>query len=257
MADEDDRAPISRKAAQHGQKLVHLLWGKHRGRLVEDQDLGAPIERFQDLDALLLADRQAVDTCERIDREAVAQRKLGDARRDRPAIREQRRARRGLPEHQVLGDRERRHQHEILMHHAEAVADRVVRRAEAHHLPAQPDLPVVRAVQAVEDAHQRRLAGAVLAEQRQDLALPQLEVDRIVGERAPGKPLGDAAQLDEGSGNAPGWRIVDHYWGTNGTSSVPARIAARACMIAATAASGTFALRFEFTAMSSAPSLTP
>ena len=229
VADEDDRAPISREATQHGQQLVHLLRRQHRGRLVENQDLRASIERFQDLDALLLADRQAVDTCERIDREAVAQRELGDARRDRPAILEQRRTRRGLPEHQVLGDGERRHQHEVLVHHAEAMADGVVRRAETHRLPAQPDLPLVRPVQAVEDAHQRRFAGAVLAEQRQDLALPQLEVDRIVGERAPGKPLGDAAQLDEVSRDAPGWRIVDHYWGTNGTSSVPALIAARAC----------------------------
>ena len=171
VADEDDRAAIGREAAQHGQKLVHLLRGQHGRRLVEDQDLGAAIERFQDLDALLLADRQAVDTCVRIDREAVAPRELGDARRDRPAILEQRRARRGLPEHQVLGDGERRHQHEVLMHHAEPMADGVVRRAEPHRLPAQPDLSLVRPVQAVEDAHQRRLAGAVLAEQRQDLAL--------------------------------------------------------------------------------------
>ena len=122
---------------------------------------------------------------------------------------------------------------------------------------AQPDLSLVRPVQAVEDAHQRRLAGAVLAEQRQDLALPQLEVDRVVGERAAGKPLGDAAQLDQGGRAARGWRIADHYWGTNGTSSVPALIAARASSTAAMAASGTFGASFGFSTMSSAPSLTP
>ena len=73
----------------------------------------------------------------------------------------------------------------------------------------------------------------------------------------PGNRLVIAAQLDEGSRDAPGWRIADHYWGTNGTSSVPALIAARASSIAAVAASGTFAASFGFTAMSSAPSLTP
>ena len=132
VADEDDRAAIGREAAQHGQKLVHLLRGQHGRGLVEDQDLGAPIERLEDLDPLLLADRQAVDARVRIDREAMAPRELGDTRRHRPAILEQRRARRGLPEHQVLGDGERRHQHEVLMHHAEPMADGVVRRAEPH-----------------------------------------------------------------------------------------------------------------------------
>ena len=39
------------------EQLARLLRRQHRGRLVEDQDLGAAVERLQDLDALLLADR--------------------------------------------------------------------------------------------------------------------------------------------------------------------------------------------------------
>ena len=42
---------------QDPEQLGRLLRRQHRGRLVEDEDVGAAIERLQDLDALLLADR--------------------------------------------------------------------------------------------------------------------------------------------------------------------------------------------------------
>ncbi len=50
--------------------------------------------------------------------------------------------------------------------------------------PFDEDLALVRVVEAVEDAHQRRLAGAVLPEQRVHLAGPEVEVDVVVGEDA-------------------------------------------------------------------------
>ncbi len=53
-------------------------------------------------------------------------------------------------------------------------------------LAVQPDLALVRVVEPVEDVHERRLAGAVLAEERMHLALGELEVDLVVRERSPG-----------------------------------------------------------------------
>ena len=51
--------------------------------------------------------------------------------------------------------------------------------------PPHDDLALVRLVEAVEHVHERRLARAVLAQQRVHLALAQVEVDRVVGgERA-------------------------------------------------------------------------
>ena len=38
-----------------------LLRREHGGRLVEDQDAGVAVERLEDFDALLLADRQRAD----------------------------------------------------------------------------------------------------------------------------------------------------------------------------------------------------
>ena len=64
----------------------------------------------------------------------------------------------------------------MLVHHPDTGVDRSARRAEAHRLPADLDLALVRVIEPVEDVHQRRLAGAVLAEQRVHLALAEVEV---------------------------------------------------------------------------------
>ena len=50
--------------------------------------------------------------------------------------------------------------------------------------PSMQDLALVRAGEPVEDVHQGRLAGPVLAEERVDLAGPDLEVDVVVGDHA-------------------------------------------------------------------------
>ena len=61
----------------------------------------------------------------------------------------------------------------------------------------EQDLALVRPVEAVEDVHQRRLAGAVLAEQRVHLAALEVEVDAVVRDD-PRKPLRDPAKLQDG-----------------------------------------------------------
>ena len=68
------------------------------------------------------------------------------------------------------------------MNHAHADGDRIERRAEAHFDAAQEDAPLVGRLQAVEDAHQGRFAGAVLAHDRVNLAAVDGEIDVIVGE---------------------------------------------------------------------------
>ena len=73
--------------------------------------------------------------------------------------------------------------------------DRVRRRVDLDRLAVDQDLALVGLVQAVQDRHQRRLAGAVLAEQRVDLAGDHVEVDSVVGDdRA--ELLRDAPQLE-------------------------------------------------------------
>ena len=58
VRDEDDRPAVVAQRAQHGPELAHFRRREHGGRLVEDEDLRAAIERLEDLDALRLADRE-------------------------------------------------------------------------------------------------------------------------------------------------------------------------------------------------------
>ena len=94
---------------------------------------------------------------------------------------------------------------EVLMHHADARGQRVGRAADRHRTALDPDLAGIGTVDAEQDVHQRRLAGAVLAEQPQNLAMTYDEVDRPIGvHRA--KALVDAAQLEQRCGCRHGCR---------------------------------------------------
>ena len=73
-------------------------------------------------------------------------------------------------EHDVLGDGEHGHEHEVLVDHADAGGDGVARVVERDRRVVDQDLALVGPVEPVEDVHQRGLAGAVLAQEGVDLA---------------------------------------------------------------------------------------
>ena len=65
-------------------------------------------------------------------------------------------------------------------------------------LAVEQHRPFVRLVHAEDDVAERRLAGAVLAEQALDLAGPEVEVD-IVQSGEVAEPLGDARHFEQGA----------------------------------------------------------
>ena len=196
VGDEDDRLVLALEHAQHLEQLVGLGRRQHRGRLVEHQDLGAAHQRLQDLDALLQADRQFADDGVGIDLEAVFAPEFAEPLADRARALGEQRAALGA-EHHVFEHGERRHQHEVLMHHADAVADRLARGADSDRLAVDADLACVGFVEAVEDRHQRRFAGAVLADDAVDDSALDDEIDVVVGvNRA--EALVDADEFDGG-----------------------------------------------------------
>ena len=69
------------------------------------------------------------------------------------------------PEDHVFQHREILHEHEVLVHHADARGDRIVRPVNFDAAPVNPNLAGVRAMKPVDDVHQRGLARAVLADQ--------------------------------------------------------------------------------------------
>jgi len=85
-------------------------------------------------------------------------------------------------------------QHEVLVHHADAETDRFVRVVDVLHLTVQQDLTAICAVIAVKDAHQGRLAGAILTHQAMDGPFGDGETDvRIRLHRS--KVLGNIAEF--------------------------------------------------------------
>jgi hypothetical protein len=177
----DGLAPPA-QLAQRPEQPLDLDRRQHRGRLVEDQHLGAARELAHDLRALAHRDRQRVDHRARIDREP-------DVAPDR---RELRRRRRELeqpaalaPEHRVLDDAQAADQRAVLLHHADAALARPRRRVarELDRRAADRELAGVGAHQPEHDLEQGRFSGPVLADDRVDR--PALDRQRRARERDP------------------------------------------------------------------------
>ena len=194
VGDEDDGSAILGHGANRLEQGSRLLGCEDGGRLVEDEDAGVLVQRLQDFYALLFSERQLPDASAWVDRQAVPPRQVGDAALDRTGVEQKRPPDVAMvAEDDVLGDRERRHEAEVLVDHRDPGVERVARRLKVDRLTEQHDLPLVRPVQARQYVRQRRLAGAVLAEQGVHLARGRFEVDVLVRDDGR-KPLRDAAQ---------------------------------------------------------------
>ena len=90
-------------------------------------------------------------------------------------------AARQMPQRDVLGNAEGRHEAELLVHKADTQGLCTVRRQVVHRLVAHEDAPVVGRLLPRQDLHQRGFSSAVFAEQNVDLARQQVERDVIQG----------------------------------------------------------------------------
>ncbi len=136
----------------------------------------------------------------------------------------------------VLGDRQRRHEHEMLVDHADAPPDRIVRRGDPHLFAVQTDRALVGPVEPVEDLHERALASPVLTEQRVDLTGLDRQIDVVVGDDA-GETLRDPPHLEHGSSPVGLHRGTASYWPVEiEPSTIPAAVASAAVRMAASSA---------------------
>ena len=126
VRDEHQPLPGVGHPPQRGEQLVDLLGRQHGGRFVEHEQPRLVEHGLEDLDALALADRQLPDLGVRMDAELVLGAQLAEPIGDRPQP--ERPERVGpLSEGDVLGDGQRRHEHEVLVDHADAGGDGVAR----------------------------------------------------------------------------------------------------------------------------------
>jgi hypothetical protein len=149
------------------------------------------VERLQKLDALLLPDREFVDERVGVDREAELVGERANLLRRLPQVYRDGGAR-FRAEHDVLGHGHRVHQHEVLVHHADAEPDGVVRRLNVPRLAVHHDFARVGRVEAIGDAHHRRLPRPILAHDGVNRPRLDLDVDVVVGEHV-AEPLGDGS----------------------------------------------------------------
>jgi hypothetical protein len=165
VRDEDDGRAAVLELPDDAEQILGLRRGEHRGRLIEDQHGGVPDQGLDDLDPLLDADRQILDQRVRVDREPVALGQLAHVTAGLAPVEQAGRPGFLHAEGDVLRDREHGHEHEVLVHHADAGRDGVLRRVELGLLAIQQDLALIGLQQPVQDVHQGRLAGPVLTEQ--------------------------------------------------------------------------------------------
>ena len=179
VGDEHDRFALGAPSAQNRQQLADFAWGEIGGRFVEDQQFRVAQDRLEDFDALAAAEPQLADARVRVEFEPEAAARIVDALSDLGAF--EHAAGRAPAQHDILEHAHRFDQHEVLMDHRDAGGHRLRRPVAGERPAAKADRPCVRRRHAEQHFHQRALARAVLAEQADDLAFRDIEIDAVVG----------------------------------------------------------------------------
>jgi hypothetical protein len=191
---DDGHAPrleVRDDAEQH----IDFGGAQRRGRFVHDEDAGVERDGAGDLDKLLLADRQVFR--QRIGGNAgfEAVQKFVGLLHLRLVVDAAQAAGDLAGGKDVFGDGEIAEQVQLLEDDADAVAHRVGRAVEVNALAIHPDFAERRPLDAGDDAHHRRFAGAVFADQHVHRAAPKLQV-RLLQRHDAGIGLGNVLQFE-------------------------------------------------------------
>ena len=203
VRDVDDADVLCGEVADDPEQPVHLGIGERRGGFVHDQDAQVQVERLGHLDELLLGDAAVADQRGRRQAQPELVEQRSGAGVHGLAVEGAARVAQFRAEEHVVRNGQFGDQVEFLVDHGDAVPRGVLGRVDVHRLAEDLDAALVVGVHAGQDVAQRRLAGAVLAEQRDDLTGVHGEVDAVQGAHA-GEGLADLAhgQQDRSPGRA-------------------------------------------------------
>ena len=194
----EDRSPLRFQPLDLFQQHIRFAPGQHGRRFVHDQHPRIAAERAGDLDHLPVGNGKVPNPGAGIDVAVEPAQQLARLVLHRPAI-EERAAPFLAPEKDVLFDRQLEREVEFLVDHENAgILGRALIR-EGYRLAVEQDSAAGGREIAAEDLHHRRLAGAVLADQRVNLAGHEREIDPV-------------QHLDraETAGHAPGFENRAH-----------------------------------------------
>ena len=176
VGDEDDGYAAIAQLADDVEERLHLGFAQCRGRLVHDEHAHVTRDRLGNLDHLLLGNGERAHQRSRPQVHAHA---IQDGARlpfqFRPADEE--RWSRFAPDEDVLHHGEIGHQVQFLVDDGDAQLLGMVGVVDLNRLSAKQDFAAVRHVDAGENFHQRRFAGAVLPDQAQDFARAHMKAD--------------------------------------------------------------------------------
>jgi hypothetical protein len=212
VGDVHDRRPALAEPAHQLEQPLRLVRRQRRRGLVHDEEPGVPRDRTEDLDLLLVGDRQVARQAPGGELDAGPRHQLRESPRRRALVEHAEHARFDAEEHVLLhgavGDERR-----LLGDDRDPVRESVARRAKVDAPAVDDELAAVGTVDAREDLAERRLPGAVLPDEGVNRPAGDREIDP--GERLDAaEALRDAADLDvRRHGAAPARRS----WGTVGT----------------------------------------
>ena len=198
--------PRSRSRLTMFEQSVHVGLGERSRRLVHDHHARVLRQRLGDFDALPIGDRQRRDFGVDVDMrtvEVVEQRARFRPHRA-PVHAAERHARR-VADEDVFGDAQLRKEQQLLIDDRDALGARFAGRTEMNDLVANPNFAGVGAMNSGHDLDQRRLAGAVLAEQRVHFAGAHIERN-VAQHRDADERFRDATERDQWSHLAPSRR---------------------------------------------------
>ena len=192
----DDNDAFSRRLQipQNSKQLLHLLRGQNRRRLVQNQDIGAAIQGFQNLNPLLLTHRQILHLRVGVDTKVISVNHLLHLTDSGPVV--HKRAVNRLPtDDHILRNCHNGGQHKMLVYHADTQFDGLGWVPDLGGLAVDQDLSFVAWEHSVQDIHKRRFAGTVFPQQGMDFSLPDGKVHMVKGAEA-SEPFGDTAHLN-------------------------------------------------------------
>ena len=155
-----------RHVTQQAEDFIRLARGQHRGRFVQDQESLIKIKELQDFELLFLAGRHRRDRL--VERHAKRHPVKESFERLHLLAPFDDRRRVGPTDDEIFCRGQGGNQREVLVHHADAERLRVARIADGDLLAVQQELPAVGRIEPHDAFDERRLAGAVLAEQRME-----------------------------------------------------------------------------------------
>ena len=197
MGDVDDAGAARAEAPDSGEQMADLAIGERGRRLVQQEDSGVRADGTRDLDQLLFRQAEAVEPPIDVDGCADALEESGRPPRTRRPVHSRPGPAAFGGQRDVLRDGQIGEDRRLLVDRSDAKCTRAGRSERANGLAVDHERPGVGEFGAGDNPHERRLARAVLANERVHLAGAQVKrqpaqrvhareglVDRGGGEKA-------------------------------------------------------------------------